>query len=445
MVDDGQRQELERAIAAVRRAQATERAGMGIALNGPDGDRFVQWTEVSRPGMVHVEVGVDGLRSDQLAELTALGFEPFDDDRLQHVLWARAEPFPAAELEHLVTTIVGVYELDHLDVVLYPDDLVAAEDVDTALPSDVPASGNGQVEGLPRPPLDVRLSAKALRQLLDELPSPAADALVAGARPAVVFATRRLQPDEPVPAGISRFGGVPDLPDDRDWPIWRPGGSGPSRPLMFFAQIALSEVAPLTDLPLPDAGVLSFFSDFDGSGGVGLYADDRDGSRVLHLPGGLTPRATPESLPVLAAAVLQPIVATTIPEPDDIDLDDDGYDAYDAAEQALRARVAGAVPPGWTLGGLHQLGGHPRSIQNWVGEEAVQAARGVYRRSGGFDHVRWEAVRHEVADWRLLLQLDSDEALEVLWGDAGSLYWVAPLDRVSARDWDEVRFVFQCH
>lgn len=305
------------------------------------------------------------------------------------------------------------------------------------MPSNAPSS--------PGPPIDARLDGAALRDLLRELPTDLAQSIAAGARPAVRFATQRIDPAS-APPGLSRFGGAPDLPAGRAWPTWQPPGGSAKRALAFFAQVRLDGLAGVVDVPLPEEGLLSFFCDFDFQGGItGLYADEHEGSQVVHLDASdCVRRETPAGMVPLPAAVLQPVTVTTIALSEDGDLDDEDYDTFDACEQALEAHVARAVPEGWDLGGRHQLGGHARYIQHPVEEEALQAAAGVYRRQGGFDTERWMAVRHEVPEWRLLLQLDSDDTLDVMWGDVGTVYWVARADRLAAGAWSDVWFNFQC-
>jgi uncharacterized protein YwqG len=287
------------------------------------------------------------------------------------------------------------------------------------------------------PPLQPALTrADVADQLRKAVPTSAAE-LVDSLRPAVRFATRRV--DGTATSTVSRIGGDPDLPQSAAWPVWSAG------PLRFFAQINLEEahaVAP-APLDLPLDGLLSFFADFGEEGGIiGLYADEREGTRVLYTPPHvlLTRHRSPVSQ--LPEATLHAIGAWTWSNA--IEIRDDEYEGFDAWDLEYEQRLAAVAPPGFVLAGRHQLGGHARPIQHPVEEEVVQAVAGCYERGGSFSRAKWEAAKDQVRDWRLLLQLDSDDELGVMWGDVGTLYWAARQDDIDRGNWSEAMFNFQC-
>ncbi len=201
-------------------------------------------------------------------------------------------------------------------------------------------------------------------------------------------------------------------------------------------------------LGLPDSGLLSFFVDFDmdGDGIVGLYPWEQAGSTVLHTPAHveLVRRAPPAN--PLPAGVFAPRPAWTWSHASlgSADLSDEEYDRLDELEMAYERELAASVPSGWALTGRHQLGGHARYIQHPIEEEVVQAVAGCFAAASNFDHGKWNRVKHQVAEWRLLLQIDSDDTLDVMWGDVGTLFWAARQADIDAGRWDAGMFNFQC-
>jgi hypothetical protein len=192
-----------------------------------------------------------------------------------------------------------------------------------------------------------------------------------------------------------------------------------------------------------------FFADFgegESGGIIGLYADEQAGCRVLYTPPGtqLERRRSPVS--TLPIAALLAVGAWTRPQdpPAGMELTDDEIDSLDELDNAYDYALSGLVPAGWTLSGRHQVGGHARYIQHPVEEEVVQAIGGCWVRGRSFDLKRWEAVKDQVADWRVVLQIDSDDDLGLMWGDVGTIYWAARRADIARGEWSGAMFNFQC-
>lgn len=272
--------------------------------------------------------------------------------------------------------------------------------------------------------------------------------LAAGLRPAVRFATARTD-DVHIPAGSSKIGGDPDLAAGAAWPTWV-NKAGATRPLNFFGQVDLGAAAAAApaSLDLPTTGLLSFFADF-GSGGpdeiYGLEATEQQGAVVLYSPSGASLVRQKSPGTTFTTGALAPVGAWTWPQdpPPGVDLSDAELNALDGADQAYEAALVAGLPSGWTLGGRHQLGGHARYIQNPVEEEVVTALSSIYR-GGILDRARWDEVNVQVADWRVVFQLDSDNTLGLMWGDVGTLWWAAKKADAASGVWDKGMFNFQC-
>jgi uncharacterized protein YwqG len=237
-----------------------------------------------------------------------------------------------------------------------------------------------------------------------------ADAIAALVRPAVELSPVKAAGGD---AGACRFGGVPDVGPGFRWPRHR------GLPLMHLLQLDLTVVRDVFGAsPLPESGTLNFFYDeVDQPWGIGR--SDRWGWRVRYWPAGTplrpvdVPRYYHRAAPPPVGA--EPRLVMTMPstrsteiewllEPDEIDL----YEQTVAGPD----RVA------------HQLLGHPAPIQHDPRDYAAEVAGpGV---------------------WLSLLQLDSDERLGWMWGDAGKLHWMIRADHVAARDFSQVWLSLQC-
>jgi uncharacterized protein YwqG len=93
----------------------------------------------------------------------------------------------------------------------------------------------------------------------------------------------------------------------------------------------------------------------------------------------------------------------------------------------------------------HQLLGHSWNIQNDPRYEAQLVSNGVYCGDPSFkDDPRTPELLGEVNDWQLLWQIDSDDSMDVMWGDCGMLYIIVKREALRARDLSAPWLVLQC-
>ena len=243
------------------------------------------------------------------------------------------------------------------------------------------------------------------------------------------------------PVGSSRFGGMPDLVSEDDWPV-RNGHR-----LSLLAQIDLAEIADLpTGLDLPAAGLLQFFFDLDDP--AWIFADELDmgGFRVRYVQDG-SPLVAMKSEPAVAPMAyglkftpseclpdwwwmhdwLQRETSFTEDQIDDFrfEFDDETWDA--------------------TENDGNLLGGWPATIQHPMELECELASKGIP--PGKREYVsEWTASGASRAeDWRLLLQLDSMEReLGWMWGDVGKLYFWCRQQDIAERRFDRAWVILQC-
>jgi uncharacterized protein DUF1963 len=95
----------------------------------------------------------------------------------------------------------------------------------------------------------------------------------------------------------------------------------------------------------------------------------------------------------------------------------------------------------------HQVTGFPSPVQGDCMELECQfASHGVYCGDAkGYESKEGAALKGGASDWKLLFQIDGDDDLGAMWGDAGNLYfWVQEQEARAAR-FGNVWLVLQCH
>jgi len=221
--------------------------------------------------------------------------------------------------------------------------------------------------------------------------------------------------------GACRFGGLPDLPKGLPWP----GLQGAQ--LDFLLQINLAEIKRiLPAVPFPRTGWLWFFYDTENYP-WGIERDDRKGWEVLFWHGTAIDLARAKAPTWMTEEALLPVCALsmqqaewlphhTAPAVSNLKLNDTELDAYHDTVKKLRGSEDDPI---------HKLLGWPDTIQNDMAEGCAKLAGGK--------------------NWRLLLQLDSDENAGMTWGDGGRLYfWIREQD-LAVHRFDRCWGVLQCY
>jgi uncharacterized protein YwqG len=291
-----------------------------------------------------------------------------------------------------------------------------------------------------------------LRERVERNPILAGFNLPAIARPSIRLVTQRVRYGR-IGMGESRIGGSPDVVPGFQWPRWAPSKQRDDKfgqpwkpdsptPLGFVAQIDLSAV-PTLDEALPGSGWLYFFYDRYCEP-WGFDPADRGCCRVIYenCDRSVLERTKP---PADAGSehIAQPCAVEAWPEltlPDDLPQIRYGTDAYEAYRRLCDELSAGGGP--W----IHRLLGYPQLIQNPMELECQLASNGVYcGNPEGYQSDHAKALEHGAADWRLLLQIDTDEeGPGWMWGDVGRIYfWLKRQDLGSLR-FDDIWLIFQC-
>ncbi|MEO6889539.1 MAG: YwqG family protein [Ktedonobacteraceae bacterium] len=265
--------------------------------------------------------------------------------------------------------------------------------------------------------------------------------------PSIRLKSRRVQ-EASLPLGVSKIGGLPDLPPDPLWPIWH------DTPLAFIAQINFAEIQAMYGVQdLPEAGICYFFYDAD-HGPIGYDPHLRGGWRVFYY-GGIpmylrrvpAPTALREKkltwLPEeqhYQACALTFSTEMTLPPCDSSPIDALRLSAQERAsyQDVLEKMEKRASGP------LHRLLGHPDALQGDMQTECQLVSHGLYFGNGWPDEKeRVEQLLKGAQDWQLLLQLDTDPEAEMLWGIEGRCYYWIQTQALQARNFENVWFIMQ--
>ena len=243
-----------------------------------------------------------------------------------------------------------------------------------------------------------------------------------------------------LPIGVSRLGGYPDVPPGFVWPRYK------DSPLSFISQLHLDDIpTQQVDLSLPKNGSLLFFYDCEQRT-WGFDPQDRGSALVLFTEEPLEklsrthpPADTPE-MGLFRCCQIQFENSVNLPDawsihyqPELSDLEQDllfeYFDWYHSR----------------SIGPNHRIGGHAECVQNPMELECELVANGLYcGNSSGYEDPRRESLERTASDWKLLLQIDSDDDASMMWGDGGMIYfWIREAD-LRDRDFEQTWLILQC-
>lgn len=288
---------------------------------------------------------------------------------------------------------------------------------------------------------EVEALRERLSQICHRRLDPEAAHLVGSlARPAI----RLRHTDQPT---RSHLGGAALLSDSDQWPRWR------GRPLSLVAVIDLAELERFdTDPHLPAQGVLNFFYDCEEQP-WGFEPEDRGGWQVISGgPGDLRAVSPPDRAEAFASIGLVPEQMLSVPGWEELAVESAFPSHVDRSEAAEVTRQKYfSMQDDWNdvvdleSTPTHQVGGWPKLQQNPIWRECDVVSRGLplgtseqWRRA----EPDFDAKRE--MDWRLLLQLDTDDDAGWMWGDVGTLYYAIRQSLPMPAAVEEAWLVLQC-
>ncbi len=243
-----------------------------------------------------------------------------------------------------------------------------------------------------------------------------------------------------LPIGASRVGGCPDVPPGFIWPRYK------DLPLSFIAQLHLDDIPThQVDIPLPQNGSLLFFYD-SKQRTWGFDPQDRGSALVLFTeaaPDKLTRLNAPKDMPKIGlfnSCQIHLEASVNLPDAWSIhyqpELSDSERDKLFEYFDWYRSQ---------TVGPNHRIGGHAECVQNPMELECQLVTNGLYcGNSSGYKDPRRALLEESATDWKLLLQIDSDDDASMMWGDVGTIYfWIRDAD-LRDRQFDHAWLILQC-
>lgn len=288
-------------------------------------------------------------------------------------------------------------------------------------------------------------------------------------RPSIRIHTKKTNEDT-IPIGASKIGGCPDFPAHLPWPKVEGVGLLP-----FIAQINLSELPLEAHEDLPCHGMLYFFyldhyrfNSFNFSTPQLVYDQEGNPAYEYEKPNY---SYEPQTLVYFYEGQMNELIRKEFTSELEVDLQ------YESC--ALTYTLEWSVPPsesavieelgmswsfnredfdkywevflpgfrkefGYDDGAVNRLLGHPDQIQGDMQADCQYRTYGLtYRKE---DEQRRNQVKSGATDWRLLLQIDSeDEKTGMMWGDVGRIYFWIHKDDLKKRNFSYVISVEQCH
>ena len=236
---------------------------------------------------------------------------------------------------------------------------------------------------------------------------------------------------------FSKIGGPPDVPAEFEWPVWN------EKSLSFLMQLKFSEINSENALPhIPASGLMYVFYDQEQSTWGHEPADKGSWKNLFFQETDkLKTRRYPKDIKVRHKVCnLVSKIIKTIP-----DIGDERIEALKLSDKQdswyydYQQSVYNEQP-------FHQIGGYPYALQGadmYLDCEIV--SKGFCEDTAEYAKERYKIIEENKSDWILLLQIDSDENYDMMWGDSGMLYfWIKKQD-LEAKNFENVWMILQCY
>lgn len=267
---------------------------------------------------------------------------------------------------------------------------------------------------------------------------------------------QRKADENDIAIGQTKIGGKPDLPDEISWVtetnvvkttekkfliFSTTKEETITKSLSFIAQINLSETSTFDkENLLPKTGMLYFF--YSAEQEVwGFEHKDKNKFKVIYWDGNLSALKRtdfPNDLPEYAC-----FVPCSVEIKSEISLPSYGHEVYEEFADGEDDKFWEEV---YNDENLNKLLGYSDNIQNEMELECELVTNGLYCGDpSGYNDPRAKALEPNAKNWRLLLQIDSNDENEMMWGDCGRLYFWIKKDDLLNKQFEKSWFSLQCY
>lgn len=243
--------------------------------------------------------------------------------------------------------------------------------------------------------------------------------------------------------GESKLGGLPDMPSDIAWPKYK------CEPLSFIAQFNMSDVTEYDiDNILPATGIMYFFYDANQDA-WGFDPADAGRWKVIYYNGDLSelsPKRAPTTLPDEARFQ---VCKVTFSQEDSLP----PWESYgvqrlgmNKEEMSIYQDILLPLDEYREEHPTHRILGNPDIIQNDMQLECQLVTNGLYcGDASGYQDPRAVSLESGAAEWQLLLQVDTEDDIDITWDDSGRLYYWIPRAALRSRDFEQVWVILQSY
>lgn len=262
--------------------------------------------------------------------------------------------------------------------------------------------------------------------------------------------------EDRIAIGQTKIGGRPDLPTEISWvtetnTVEKSGikflifkskkQETITKSLSFIAQINLTEVSPIDkENLLPKTGILYFFYSAEQEA-WGYDYKDQNKFKVIYWNGDfaeLKRRDFPSDLP--AYSCYKPCSVAIKSE---VSLPSFDHEIYEKFAPEVTDIFWEKI---YDDENINKLLGYSDNIQNAMELKCELVTNGIYYgNSSGYNDPRAKMLEPNAQNWRLLLQIDSNDENGMMWGDVGRIYFWIKKDDLLNKEFDKSWIILQCY